>query len=371
MGNYEHLDAGYRDDIKGWTQFVHIPDLSAKIASDQAARAGIDSEKKRLQKDGVLVAEIKPPSLPDPAAWGTWVNESLASKGFIVTPVSRKQPVVKIKGLDDASSTAVHPSKKFAVLNSQRGLAIVDLEKQKLLKKLAVNRRMEPIDPFVRDSKGILAHAWLKNFLKKPQTRDKLGIDAQTHAAIVQDAKAVEKLPAEAQQIIKTSLETVRQKMQTKMETVELVFDLCFNPNGEQLFIASKGMRVFDWKKLLSADKDTPPPEFSVDAPIDDEADPNSQPLAYCVRFDSERDLLLSGCLAGVIQYLNVKNGQAGTLLKLPDEVGVGQLELTDDGKALCCFCSTRQDRENRYKKGEYFWQVWNYPALCKAAGLA
>lgn len=360
MGSYEHLDARERDEIKGWSQFIYIPDLSAEKA---AAQAKINAEKNRLQREGMLLAEIK----QDSPASGT---ESLASKGFIVTPVNKKQPVIEIKGLAGARGVAVHPSEKFAVANLQGALAIIDLKKNKLLKKLAVNRRMETIDRFARDSKGVLAHACLKDFLKNPEVREKLGVDPQSHAAIIQDSKAVEKLPADVQQKIKTLLEKVRQNMCVTMETREQIFDLCFNPNGEQLFLATKGMRVFDWNKLLSAGKDTPPPEFSIDAPIDNEADPNSNPLAYCVRFDSERDLLLSGCLAGVIQYLNVKSGESGTLLKLPGEVTVWQLELTDDRNALCCHCGTRLDRENIHKKGEYFLQVWNYRALREAAGL-
>jgi len=363
MGSYEFLDAGEREGIKGWKQFIYIPDLRAEKA---AAQNKIKAEKEHLQKDGVLLAEIKLPNRADLVTWGM---ESLASKGFIVAPDRRKQPVIKIKGLDGARGIAVHPSEKFAVLNMQGALAIIDLEKQELMKKLAVNRRMESIDPFVRDSKGLMAHAWLKNVLKNPETREKLGVNAQSHSAIVQDSKAVEQLPGVVQQNIKTMLEQLRRSYPIR-ETQDQVFDVRFSPNGEQLFIASEGMRVFDWKKLLSAHKNTPRPEFSVDAPIDDETDPNSRALAYCVRFDSERNLLLSGCLAGVIQYLNATNGQSGTLLKLPGEVCVWQLELTDDRNALCCYCRTRLKRENIHKKEEYFLQVWNYRALCEAAGL-
>jgi hypothetical protein len=89
----------------------------------------------------------------------------------------------------------------------------------------------------------------------------------------------------------------------------------------------------------------------------------------YCVRFDPERNLLLSSCLAGVIQYLNVNNGQSGTLLKLPDEVCVCHFELTSNRQALCCHCSSRPKVRNQNKTANYL-QVWNYPALCKGAGL-
>jgi predicted RNA-binding protein Jag len=371
LGSYEYLDSGERDGIKGWKQFIHIPDLTAEKTAKKAAQNKIKAEKKRLQSEGLFLAEIKPVKegeiWPDITAWG--INK-LGSAGFIVTPVEGKQTVTNINGISDGIyRLIVHPSGKWGVVKLQGWLGIVDIQKRQLIKKLAVNRRMETIDPFARDSDGVLAHTCLKDFLKNPQVREKLGVDAHSHAAIMQDPKAVEKLSTDVQQKIKTLLENVRQKMRVTMETQEGVFDVRFNPNGEQLFIATKGMRVFDWSKVLSAEKDTPAPEFSVDAPIADETDPNSRPLAYSVRFDTERNLLLSGCLAGVIQYLNVQNGQSGTLLKLLDEVSIRRLELTDDRNGLCCFCTSRPQPKNLNKR-EDFLQVWSYPALCKAAAL-
>ena len=76
LSSYEHLQAGERDGIKNWNQFVHIPDLSAEKAAKRAAKAQIVAEKKRLQNEGILLAEIKPPTqkgpgLPISVAWGT------------------------------------------------------------------------------------------------------------------------------------------------------------------------------------------------------------------------------------------------------------------------------------------------------------
>jgi hypothetical protein len=60
LSSYEYLQSGERDDIKGWKQFVHIPDLTAEKAARRAVQAKIRAEKKRLQKEGVLLTEIKP-----------------------------------------------------------------------------------------------------------------------------------------------------------------------------------------------------------------------------------------------------------------------------------------------------------------------
>ena len=76
VSSYEYLQAERTREIKGWKQFVHIPDLSAEKAAKRAVKAQIAAEKKRLQKEGILLAEIKPPrqkgpGLPISIAWGT------------------------------------------------------------------------------------------------------------------------------------------------------------------------------------------------------------------------------------------------------------------------------------------------------------
>jgi hypothetical protein len=73
LNSYEYLQSGGRGGIEGLKQFIHIPDLTAEKAAKQAARAQVKAEKKRLQNEGLLLAEIKPPKGEDPItiAWGT------------------------------------------------------------------------------------------------------------------------------------------------------------------------------------------------------------------------------------------------------------------------------------------------------------
>jgi WD40 repeat protein len=449
LSSYEYLQSGERDGIKGWKQFVHVPDLSAEKAAKGAAQAKIKGEKKLLQKEGVLFAEIKPPKrkgpgLPISITWGTgasngfllawhsypfikstdnersvaglftiqppwnsllplpglvnnfsayciclspsskwlaggfgagdsamrvwdWQRKELAfevthtsaaswlafsedeqlvyslSDELIVTSMTERRPVITIKGVAGGRAAAVHPSGKFIAVALQDGLALIDVAKEKLIKKLWVNRHVENMDRW----SGLSDKQVVEKLLQNPEKLKRLRLDSP---------RQIESWVAENRFI--------------KFETKEHVFDLCFSPDGEQLFVAGGGMRVFAWGKLLSANEDAPAPEMSVDAPRDDENDPNSRPLAYCVRFDPERKLLLSSCLAGVIQYLNVSNGQSGTLLKLPGAVMVWRLELTSDRKALCCQSATRPRAREDRNKIENCLQVWNYPALCEAAGL-
>lgn len=478
MSSYEYLQRGERDGIKGWKQFVHIPDQQAEKAAQRAAQAQIKADKKRLQKEGVLLAEVQPPAakaraLFNSIAWGTdsashgllltgesfhaggpddagqrdstefftlqppwttppqpvglktgsmadvfctspsgrwlaggfvagdwkmrvwdWQRKALSFEvthtravqwvafshdeqwvyscggdEFIVTSLAERKPALTINGVKGSRNAAVHPSGKFAVLASQKGLGIVDLEARRLVKTLAVNRRMEKVNLFPKQAEAELIQSTVRTLLENSQLRSKLGVSPEAYAAIQQDPAAIGQLSAAAQNTIQSMVEKVRF---LSLETTENVFDAGFNPGGDQIFLASEGIRVFDWAKLLAAHNDAPAPELSVDAPRDDENDPNSRPLAYCVRFDPDRNLVLSSCLAGVIQYLNLKTGQSGVLFKPLEDVSVWRFELTSDHQAICIHCSERPKgrRDKSPSKQINCVQVWNYPALCKNAGL-
>lgn len=449
LSSYEYLQSGEREDIKGWEQFVHIPDLGPEIAARQAAEARIEDEKHRLTEAGVLLAEISAAKEPGKGAsvvWGTdsinnglllvwqnvgfvppddeakklteffslqppwklpirplglktnataadfstsptgkwlaggfvagdwtmrvwdWRDKKLAFEvehtravqwvGFsqdeqfvyslggdelIVTSLAEKRPLKTVKGVGGDRAAAIHPSGDFAAVAGRFG--IIDLKKQKVTKTLRVNRRMEKIDRWPKLSDEAIAQKVKQN----PEALKKLGIKSQ------------EELESR-----------IKKERFITFEKQEQVFDLGFSPDGKQLFVASDGIRVFDWEKILAAQDDTPPPEFFVNAPKVDENDLNAKPYAYSVRFDPRRNLLLSGCLAGTVQYLSPATGRSGTLLKVPGEVAITRLELTADGRALCCHCVSglgRHRSKGNNERSDYL-QIWNYPALCQAAGL-
>ncbi len=440
LSSYEYLQSGERGEIKGWEQFVHIPDLGPELAARRAAEARIEDEKHRLTETGVLLAEItghrawgtdssnngllgawppadsklagdaqdiaefyslqapwklplKPLGLKTNATasvfctsssgkWlaggfvaGDWTMRvwdwqerklafevkhtravqwvefsqdeqfvySLGGDELIVTSLAEKRPLKTVKGVGGDRAAAIHPSGDFAAVAGRFG--IIDLKKQKVTKTLRVNRRMEKIDRWPKLSDDAIAQKLKQN----PEALKKLGIKSQ------------EELESR-----------IKKERFITFERQEQVFDLGFSPDGKQLFVASDGIRVFDWEKILAAQDDTPPPEFFVNAPKVDDNDLNAKPYAYSVRFDPRRNLLLSGCLAGTVQYLSPATGRSGTLLKVPGEVAITRLELTADGKALCCHCVSGlgRHRSRGNNEGSDYLQIWNYPALCQAAGL-
>ncbi|HEY4284629.1 MAG TPA: hypothetical protein VGM62_16325, partial [Chthoniobacterales bacterium] len=54
---YEYLQAGERDGIRQWKQFIHVPDLTSEREAKRAAKAQAKAEIKRLAKEGILILE--------------------------------------------------------------------------------------------------------------------------------------------------------------------------------------------------------------------------------------------------------------------------------------------------------------------------
>ena len=58
--SYEYLQAGEAEDIEGWDEFIHIPDLSPVVAHRKAAEAAAEEEFRRLSERGLLLWDESP-----------------------------------------------------------------------------------------------------------------------------------------------------------------------------------------------------------------------------------------------------------------------------------------------------------------------
>ena len=87
----------------------------------------------------------------------------------------------------------------------------------------------------------------------------------------------------------------------------------------------------------------------------------------YDVVLDDKHNRLLFCGIHGVIRFLNLNDGTTGILVDPPGKSPMYKLELSHDRKYICCVCcSAFKDRKHKPPR----LQVWNYPALCEAAGL-
>jgi WD40 repeat protein len=58
VASYEYLREGETDDIAGWDQFIHIPDLASEEAKEREAEAVVRAKKTAAMKEGLLLKEI-------------------------------------------------------------------------------------------------------------------------------------------------------------------------------------------------------------------------------------------------------------------------------------------------------------------------
>jgi WD40 repeat protein len=80
--SYEYLQEGEVDDIEGWDQFVHIPDLADEKARERQAAAALEKVKQGLIRDGVLYKELA--AKPDPSAPWPWFCPAPEPSSFLV-----------------------------------------------------------------------------------------------------------------------------------------------------------------------------------------------------------------------------------------------------------------------------------------------
>jgi hypothetical protein len=81
--SYEYLQENEEtDDIEGWDEFLHVPDLSREKARKRRADAAIEDEKARLIEQGRLLAERG--GLTGWASPSPWLCPSPDGRGFLV-----------------------------------------------------------------------------------------------------------------------------------------------------------------------------------------------------------------------------------------------------------------------------------------------
>jgi hypothetical protein len=143
---------------------------------------------------------------------------------------------------------------------------------------------------------------------------------------------------------------------------------LCFTPDGHWLICGtSEGVRVFAWAKLIEPAAGSVQWDYSVAAEeADRELDKLASRAIHCVGFDSLRQRVLFSGEEGKLKYLELGTGRAGELLGGPERTPITRFSLSDHRKVITL---TRvqgghgNDRRARF-------QIWNYPALCAAAGV-
>ena len=162
------------------------------------------------------------------------------------------------------------------------------------------------------------------------------------------------------------------QREMTRYRSGEFLGPLKFTPDGKWLICATnEGVRVFSWPTLRTTTEASPTPDFSAEAgqmPARPE-DPVQYTgrWTYALDYDPARQRVLFGGLEGKVKYLDLTSGKSGALPAGPERTVVDRLSLTPDRTAMVV---TRHPMNlpNVPEPGRF--QIWNYQALCAAAGI-
>ena len=148
------------------------------------------------------------------------------------------------------------------------------------------------------------------------------------------------------------------------------VRSLAFSPSGNHLLCGtSAGVCVLKWNDVLdAADTSAVKPAAFVGAEpmIREDGMPDIQ-LVYAVPLDAKKERVLFSGLEGKIRYWNLQEGKMGDLLVPPFRWPLWRLELTPDRSTLV---ATAVHFQIKGKTEPPKFQLWNYPALCRAANL-
>jgi len=169
-------------------------------------------------------------------------------------------------------------------------------------------------------------------------------------------------------------LEQHRQRSARHFLPKDSIFTCCFSSDGNWLFCGTHyGLCCLDWNNVLRCSDMQPVPvqSFVEAEPVTSEEGRSAAPahrLVYSIAFDAEQKRVLFSGLEGKITFLELNEARSGTLLEVPGRIPLTQLSLTPDRSALVATGHRRVARSNKSESPCF--QIWNYAALCQAAGV-
>lgn len=149
------------------------------------------------------------------------------------------------------------------------------------------------------------------------------------------------------------------------------VFSMSMGPSGNHLICGTTaGLCVLEWAKVLTAqDMNALDPLVFIGAePLTREDGTPDDQIIYAVPLDPAGKRILFAGLEGKVKFANLIDDRVDDLLAPPIRQPFWRLELTPDRMALVGTAISKQEGN---KPTSSSFQVWNYQALCAAAGLA
>ena len=293
-------------------------------------------------EDGSLVTEVAQSRAVDQVGFSQDGETlfSLSEQTLTVINPAGTAPTRSISLPDAAQRFVLHPAGEYLAFQMQGLLGIVHLPSGTALKSVWIP---EPSGP-MRD---LMEHAEVSGIGQKF-------------------------LSAMEAHIPKDQLEETRARMARHFLPKQSLASLSFGSSGNYLFCGTTaGLCVLEWEKILAANDLSPvnPLIFvkSEQWPPDSVLTGSQRVMAVAV--DSPGRRILFADQEGKIRFANTTDNRIGDLLVSPVRGSFYHLELTQDRSALVGTLWIPHKKGNKQEPSRF--QIWNYPALCQAAGLA
>jgi hypothetical protein len=410
--SYEYVQAGEVEGIKGWKQFVHVPDLTAEKEAKRRRRAEVTAALKRLQHDGVLLVAKKAATgrygLPSPPVFcaspegGFLVAWSSADAPLVTTIERWREPwhepsdpglgiqstVSRMSASPDGRFLAVdHASRQRATGVFQWMTDLFDVRDRRLVTTVATPRLANHV-AFTDDGSLLICRS--PGELRLVSTDDGrvaqaltmgTGASAAVHpdghwlVADVRDGHACGVALVDLDQMrLVRFLGTARNDFATWMAEVaagnaatgfrpqEVPNKVAFTPDGQVLIVGvDDGVRIYSWNEVLDAHGSLPPSRACADSALV-RVDSGVLRHSYGFAWDAPRARVLSPALDGHVHALGLASGKATVILEVPGTPPLCGLEIACDGTTLALIA--QPGLFDRGRRPPPVWQVWNLESL-------
>ena len=395
--SYEYLREGETGGIKGWKDFLHVPDLTAEKEAARRRRADVGAATKRLQREGRLLVTqkragthtipLQPASCVSRAGgfflawWDPHVTDTEMEEWR--APWQEPTPTgLRVNSRIRRMSSS--PSGRFLGVGHAWGewsATLFDLTERRALTTISLPRATDHIS-FSQDDRTLVFRS--QGALLLVSTGDghamrSIGLHGGQSAAMHPDGRwvvadtqtglAIVDLAQEGPyRVLRTkqndlaawhAAHAAGQRATTGFHPSEVPSRVAFTPDGRILVLAvEQGVRTYSWEEVLRVKEDLPPPLLSADTdPVRTDRGVWLQ-KTYAIAFTQDNGVLFSG-LDGRIHALDLGTGEARTLLELPGAPAVTELDLSSDGMSLATTAHPGLFSRSR-KRPAPLWQVWN-----------
>jgi hypothetical protein len=287
--------------------------------------------------------------------------------GDQVTVVSMRNRVERARysvPCQGSRNAVLHPGGNHLVVNEQTYLGILDMTSRDLKAPLYLGQQQDAVAGLgwmVSQVSGAQVEAEMKKILR--------------HLGLKDDSRLVRQVKEQLERFKEASSTMGVPEGTSAAATLgvpEQPMNVAFNADGTLLFCATdRGIRVYAWDEVLKAQERMPKPRLGAEGrPCPHESrvgDTMPHGIVYALVHDSKANRLLFGGMGGTIEYLDLNEGGAGTLLDIPGRPTIQHLVLSRDRSALACVAISNYFEQGN-KARRTLLQVWDYAALGRSS---